>query len=263
MRWKSCFAVGILFAGLAVDNARAADLPLNQPVPALPSPGLQLYVRGEVGGAWLAQDRGYWIGPGAADPQITESLNSPSSLTGGGAIGLQYWPGIRADVSVDYLGHFDVHGSPIAPGGGVGHSSMDAATTTNLVMGNIFIEPLRLANINTGFIQPFVTVGIGAAFNDFEDWSRTNPAAARPVRTFAGASQTNFAWSVGAGVSIGIDSLIHIPAWLDLTYRYVDAGHISGGSAVLSDPGPSPREPFNFRQSINVATVGLRIPFSP
>ncbi len=259
-------AVGFVTA-MTVASAGAADLPTHKtppapvaPIPA-PQPQFQFYVRGQVGGAWLAQDRGSWTGPGAGDPSVTEAISAPASFTGGAAAGVQFMPGLRTDISYDYLGYFSVHGNPIAPGGGVGHASMDGGVTSNLLMANLFVEPFRLMNVNTGFVTPFVTGGVGAALNDMGDWTRTNPTAGTPVRTFSGSSQTNFAWDIGGGLSFDITSLFHRAAFVDLTYRYIDAGHVTGGYVPVSDKGSSPRQPFNYDLTANVATVGLRVPF--
>jgi opacity protein-like surface antigen len=263
-------ALGVCAAGLfglAAGAASAADLPTHKtpvaPVVA-PEPPMQFYVRGQVGGAWFAGGHGDWTGPGPGDPSVTESLSTPASFTGGGAIGVQLMPGIRTDLSFDYLGQFNVNGTPIAPNGGVGHASMTSTTTTGLVMGNLYVEPFRLMNINTGFVQPFLTGGVGMSINDFGDWSRINPAApggGPVVRTFSGASPTNLAWTAGAGLTFDVSSLFHRALYLDLTYRYVDAGRVTGGSTPISDRGNSPRQPFNYEMTANVGTVGLRLPF--
>jgi opacity protein-like surface antigen len=264
MKTDSFVALAAGFAAvLAVTSAGAADLhthktPLVEPPPPA-APQFQFYVRGEVGGSWFEQNRGSWTGPGPGDPAITEALSAPASFTGGAAAGVQFLPGLRADLSYDYLGNFSVHGNPIAPGGA--HASMDGGVTSNLLMANLFVEPFSLMNVNTGFVRPFVTGGIGVALNDMGDWTRTNLAVGTPVRTFSGASQTNFAWDVGGGLSFDIASLFHHAAFVDLTYRFVDAGHVTGGAVPVSDTAHAPRQAFNYELTANVATVGLRIPF--
>lgn len=104
-------------------------------------------------------------------------------------------------------------------------------------MGNLHIEPFHLPSVDTGWIQPFVTGGLGGAFNSFEDWSRTNVAGPWIMRIFSGASETNFAgsgdWSVGGGVSLDIAMIIGRSALVDVTYRDIDVGNVSGGTAML------------------------------
>jgi hypothetical protein len=260
------FAIAVASSATEASTAQAADLSSSNALPtlALPAPvaNYQLYVRGDIGGSWLAEGTGYWTGSNKKEPRYTDSISSPGSFTGGAAIGIQFVPGVRADISYDYLGAFSVHGVSTASLSGL--PTADARVVSNLAMMNFFIEPLRFLNIYSGNFQPFVTVGGGYAFNDFGDWSRYQPSAdhSNYYRTFAGSSQTNWAWSVGGGVSVDIGNVFNHPAFLDLTYRYIDAGHVNGGVTPLTDSSKPVREAYNFTLATNVATIGLRIPFS-
>ena len=53
------------------------------------------------------------------------------------------------------------------------------------------------------------------------------------------------------------------PVYLDLAYRYVDFGNVSGGGTPLPGNGAGdPIEPFNFDFTSHIVTVGLRFPFN-
>ena len=99
------------------------------------------------------------------------------------------------------------------------------------------------------------------------NWTRTNNATvnppAQPVRTFAGDDATNFAWSIGGGFSVDLKETLNRTAYLDLGYRYMDFGKVSGGFTPLAGNGNStPIEPFNFKYTAHVVSVGLRFPFN-
>lgn len=223
------------------------------------------YARGEVGAAWLGQDRGYWCSPGCAvpppgrDPRITFDIDDNVGFTGNFAIGRYFTTGLRGDISIGYSGH-DIDADWIAPLPGP-HADIDTSVSALSGFANVFIEPLAMMGNDSG-IQPFFTAGIGAASVKMDDWTRTNAAAPRPVRVFESNTDVNFAWTVGAGVSADLSNIGSLPMFLDLTYRYTDLGNISGGSNPLPGNGNStPDEPFNLDYRTHSVAIGLRIPF--
>ncbi len=210
------------------------------------------YFRGELGGSVLATDSGYWWGPGGppADPRITFSLNDAFGVTGSAGFGYDWANGLRADVSANGLIGMQVDGTFQSANDGttVGHANdIHAPVTVLAVLANVFVEPMLLAGADSGF-QPFLTGGVGLASVSTGQWTRNNPASPQPTRTWEGANQTNFAWTLGAGVSIDLQGLTGGEGKLDLTYRYTDYGAASGGSAAVNPPpAGQPTEPFNFR----------------
>lgn len=225
---------------------------------------LMLYARGEAGVAWLAENRGHWWGPGGppGDPRITHDLDADATFFGTLALGTEITTGVRGDVSVSHLANHHVHGTWIAPLAGGPHADMDADVSSTSIMANIFVEPLALAGYQSP-VRPFLTGGVGVAFNRMDDWTRTNPAVIPVRRTFEGATSTEFAWTVGAGLSAALGEMFgsSLPVMADLTYRYVDLGNVSGGAAGVTGGAPA-TEPFNYNLSNHVVTVGLRIPLS-
>ena len=262
-------ALGIAIA--APSLAAAAD-PVMAPVD-LPSAqsakGSTWYVRGELGAAWIAEDRGYWWGPGGPpdDPRITFNLDTDTAWIGAVALGMEFMDGVRADFSLGYVGESDVDADWIsASDGSPGpHADIDASVSAFTGMLNLFVEPLAMAG-NNGPFQPFVTGGIGFARVEMDEWTRTRAGALQPVRRWSGNEEVNFAWAIGAGIAADIGTVLNRSAYLDLTYRYSDLGNVSGGTAPTF-PGPppsnSPTEPFNFDYRTHAVTIGFRMPLGP
>ena len=263
---------GLLLAlGIAIANpslAIAADsvvAPVDLPS-ARSASGSTWYMRGEVGAAWIAEDRGYWWGPGGppGDPRITFDLDANAAWTGAVALGMEIMDGVRADFSLGYFGDSDVDADWIsASDGSPGpHADIDASVSAFTGMLNLFVEPLALTG-NNGPLQPFVTGGIGLARVEMDEWTRTNAAVAQPIRRWSGNDEVNFAWAIGAGIAADIGTVLDRPAFLDLTYRYSDLGNVSGGTAPTF-PGPppnnSPTEPFNFDYRTHAVAIGFRMP---
>ena len=224
------------------------------------------YVRGELGVVSLATNEGYWWGPGGppGDPRITFSLNDPMTLTGAGGVGYDWGNGLRVDGTIGVVGSLQVDGTFLSASDGTttGHATdIHGAASAFAVLGSLYIEPLRLAGYDSA-LQPFLTGGVGVAAVSMGEWNRNAPVppATHAARSWTGSSQTNLAWTVGAGVSIELEDLIGGSGFLDLAYRYTDLGQVQGGSVSTGPGGSSPTEPFNFRLASHVVTLGLRIP---
>ena len=266
---KLCAALaalsGAVFAGTPV-------LPADLGTPVGPPTIAQVaaagwYVRGDIGGQMLAQDRGYWWGPGGppSDPRITFSLDRPMGVTGDVGIGYDWMNGFRSDLTFTLNGSMDVTASFLSASDGspsTGHvQSITTSVSSQVMLANLYFEPLK-ATGNDNPIQPFLTGGIGAANVSMGEWTRYNPSDSRVYRTFEGASQLNLAWSVGAGVSFALSDVIggH-PAMLDVTHRFSNLGNVAGSSTPLPGNGNGdPYEPLNFDYTAHAVTLGLRIP---
>lgn len=223
------------------------------------------YFRGELGGSMFATDMGYWWGPGGppADPRITFSLNDAFGVTGSAAFGYDWANGMRADISANGLVGMQVDGifRSASDGTTAGHATdIHAPVSVFALLANIFVEPMALTGADST-VQPFLTGGLGLASVSTGQWTRNNPASPQPSRTWEGANRMNFAWTLGAGVSVDLQGLTGGQGTLDLTYRYTDYGAASGGSSAVNPPPASqPTEPFNFRLATHAVTVGFRMP---
>lgn len=222
--------------------------------------GSYFYVRGDVGGSWQTSGSATWTTPGGVYQAM--DLSNSNSLSGGVALGVQFLPMFRADLSYTFLGRFGLDACKPNNSGGCATSHNSATANTHLFMLNGYIqtpEPLAIGSVS---VSPFVTAGLGAALNEMNNWNHIGTGAPAPGRDFYGASKWNFSWTVGAGAALDISAAVKRPAYLDLTYRYTDAGNAQGSSQPM--PGSGNGIPVN-AYSANIRThsvfVGLRIPF--
>lgn len=250
-------SIALAFAGVMIGSTTAASAQSN---------GAQTYFRGEVGAVMLGADEGYWWGPGgppSGDPRITFSLNDAIGVSGGVGIGQDWGHGIRADVFAGLLAGMQVDGTFLSASDNttVGHATdIHAPVSALSLLANLFVEPMALAGSDSP-VQPFLTGGLGVASVTTGEWTRNNASSPQPTRSWEGATQINFAWTAGAGVSIDLNGSNGEGPVLDLTYRYSDYGQASGGTAAIDPPpGSSPTEPFNFPLATHAVTVGLRVP---
>ena len=230
------------------------------------------YFGGMAGGTWQGDRPGYWQSPGPGDPRITYDVNADATFAGFISVGKTVMDGVRADVSLGFTGSQDIQAYWVSPppstAGGKPNDHANIATSVSTISGmfNVTVEPLAVAGYESA-IQPFITAGIGVANVSMGNWTRTNLATINPpaqqVRTFVGDDSMNFAWSIGGGVSVDLKETLNRTAFLDLGYRYMDFGKVSGGFTPLPGNGNStPIEPFNFRHTAHVVTIGLRFPFN-
>ena len=249
-------AASMLFGCLLAVPAAAQDMVLDHQ---------GWYFKGELGGQMLASDFGYWWGPGGppADPRITFSLNDAMAVTGSFGAGYDWGNGVRFGADVGLMTGMQVEGrfASASDGTTVGHATdIHAAVSAASLFGNLYVEPLRLAGVESS-VQPFLTAGVGVANVSVGNWTRNNAASPQPTRTWSGDSRVNLAWQVGGGVSVSLEEWLGHAGFIDLTYRYTDLGQASGGySAVNPPPSNAPTEPFNFRLTAHTATIGLRLP---
>lgn len=77
-------------------------------------------------------------------------------------------------------------------------------------------------------VLPYVSVGIGAAFNKTSKLRNTDPDTPTFLETLKGKSKVSFAWQTG----VGLDYYFASHWWLELGYRFVDAGRVETSSTV-------------------------------
>ncbi|HLA02591.1 MAG TPA: porin family protein [Aestuariivirga sp.] len=159
----------ILLASFAVlpfaVAAHAADVDPAPPIAAEESEAMGLYLRGDLGWSFLE-----WSG-GSDD----------SAVSFGGGVGYQFNDNMRADVTVDWAGDYDV-----APGA-------DMSTTT--VLGNLYFDWA-----NDSAFTPYVGAGLGYG------WVDDTPTG----------DDSGIAYGLTAGVAMDLTDNIA----LDLGYRF-------------------------------------------
>lgn len=221
------------------------------------------YFRIEAGMFDAAFDEAFWQS-GAGDPLVGFDLNGGPGGFGSLAIGYDWQNGIRMEAAVLRTGEVGLSGPCSSASDGTScstHADITAGSfQTTAALANFYLAPLEAAGRNYIF-QPFLVAGLGVAYNETGDWTRTNLASARPVRTFAGDSHVGFAWSVGVGASLQVTRPGAWPIIVDAAWRYYDFGTATGGSTVVAGGGAdTPTQPLQFDAQAHVFSVGIRIP---
>ena len=161
----------ILLAGLAVVPftviAQAADIAPVPNVTAEDSEAIGLYLRGDLGWSFLD-----WSGG-----------DDDNALVVGGGVGYQFNDNMRADVTLDWAGDYNV-----APGA-------DMSTTT--VLGNLYFDWA-----NDSIFTPYIGAGLGYG------WVNDAPSG----------DDSGIAYDLAAGVSMDLTDNVAV----DLGYRFRD-----------------------------------------
>lgn len=222
------------------------------------------YVRAELGFDRAMVDDGFWESPGASDPIVLFDLDSEDAGFGALGVGFDWMNGFRGELALSAFGRKDVSGPwfatiPATPGP---HASVSTSVNSTALMGNVFYAPLERQGRISRF-NPYVTAGVGIAWNDMSTWTRTNPDAVQPERSFEGATNTDLAWSVGIGGSWQINRPGSRLILIDASIRYFDLGDAQGGAQPLPGSGNStPRQPLTFGAKSTVVSIGIRIPLN-
>ncbi|WGH78147.1 outer membrane protein [Jannaschia ovalis] len=220
------------------------------------------YIRAEIGVTRSSFDDATFLPPGAADPRIFFDLGDDTGGFASVAVGYDWQNGWRGDVGLFVLGSRDASGpwvstAPPTPGP---HADIDRArVTSRAVMASVYYSPFQ-AQGRDRRVQPYVTAGLGVTRNKMDNWRRSNPASAQPIRTFAGASETDLAFHVGFGLAARISKPGQRPIFLDMSYRHFDFGSVSGGTQPIDFGASEPREGLNFDVEDDVLSIGIRIP---
>jgi outer membrane immunogenic protein len=129
--------------------------------------------------------------------------------------------------------------------------STDAEVRTQNLMANVYYDFK-----NKSKFTPYVSAGIGAAFNKLETVERT----ANVVTERASDKKTDFAWALGVGVNYEITNNLD----LDLAYRYMDSGKVDAtyrSRDVAVDYTANQYSNYETKLKNHDFTVGLRYKF--
>ena len=75
------------------------------------------------------------------------------------------------------------------------------------------------------WIQPFLMVGIGAAFNKTSNYYTNVPSFFEFTPEFSNHTQTNFTYAVGPGIDLSLSNAFRV----GVGYRYTDLGPANTG----------------------------------
>ncbi|UGY17501.1 outer membrane protein [Bradyrhizobium septentrionale] len=252
-------------ASLLSSVAFAADMPIMPPPPmAYAPPPVQdfggWYLRGDIGmtntQAKLHVNAYDTLPAGTAFNQYGTGFDS--GMLFGIGVGYQFNSWFRADITGEYRSKVSFNGTDFFtfPGpsslGDTYHGGMQS--WVGLV--NVY------ADLGTwGCLTPFIGAGVGAATiktSAFSDIA-TFPSGSGLTSSFIadGATKTNFAWAVHAGVAYRVTNNFTV----ELAYRYLDMGTAGQGQGHFFDGTPAGPSSFQYRD-ITSQDVKLGVRFA-
>jgi opacity protein-like surface antigen len=249
---KNLIAAGA--ASLISSAALAADLP---PPPMYVPPPVEdfggWYLRGDIGFSnqqVKSLDNALYYTPGTSVQNTGLGFDTAGIFGLGAGYRFNNW--FRADVTGEYRGKSNFHGTDIVSFNGVqsGVDNYGGSKSEWLVLANVY------ADLGTWWcITPFVGVGIGGARNTISGFTDTGLSGAPPAPSLAyaaEASKWNFAWAVHAGLAYQINPSLT----LELAYRYVDMGDGITGDIVAYDGTNAVNNPMHFK---NITSHDLKL----
>ena len=236
---KNLLAAGA--ASLISTAALAADLPM--PPPYIPPPVEDFggwYLRGDIGFSnqqVKRLDNLLYYDPGISVQNTGLGFDTAGIFGLGAGYRFNNW--LRADVTGEYRGKSNFHGSDIVSfnGAPLGTDTYTGSKSEWLVLANVY------ADLGTWWcVTPFVGVGIGGSRNTISSF--TDVGQPLPSVAFGDtASKWNFAWAVHAGLGYKINPSLT----LELAYRYVDLGEGVSGDLYTWDGTNARNNPMHFK----------------
>jgi opacity protein-like surface antigen len=226
-------------AALLATAANAADLPLKAP-PIQEYMAGGWYLRGDIG--MTNQDFGHlhqrlYDVPGTTVEPV--GMGWDSSMLFGLGIGYQYNDWLRFDLTGEYRGKSNFHGSDhVTTATTNGVDNYSGSKSEWVVMANGYVDLGTWYNIT-----PYVGAGVGTArvsINGFRDDGFNN--LGNSVAYAADGSKWNFAWALHAGLTYQVTRAVAI----DFGYRYIDMGNATTGATNAFDGSFTNGGPFTF-----------------
>jgi opacity protein-like surface antigen len=234
---KTALLAGV--AALLATAANAADLPLKAP-PLVEYAAGGWYLRGDIG--MTNQDfnhlhqRLYDV-PGTTVDAV--GMGWDSSMLFGLGVGYQYNNWLRFDVTGEYRGKSNFHGSDhVTTATTDGVDNYSGSKSEWVVMANGYVDLGTWYNIT-----PYVGAGVGAArvsISGFRDDGFNNLGISTAYAE--DASKWNFAWALHAGLTYQVTQALAI----DFGYRYIDLGNATTGPTRAFDGSFTNGGPFTF-----------------
>ena len=246
------FLVAAGAATLLSSAAFAADMPSIMPAPQpyyAPPPAQDFggwYLRGDIGmtntSGKLHSDLDDTLPAGTAIQQFGQGFTGGMSY--GVGVGYQFNNWFRADITGEYRSKVNFSGNnfyQFNPGGALG-DTYTGGYSSWVGLVNAY------ADLGTWWcLTPFVGAGVGAAniqTSGISDLATFPAGDGRTSSYFAdGASKTNFAWALHAGVAYKVNNNFTV----ELAYRYLDMGTGIHGQGHFFDGSPAGLSTFQFR----------------
>jgi opacity protein-like surface antigen len=208
-------------ASLVSTMAFAADMPSIMPPPmSYAPPPIEdfggWYLRGDIG---MTNQNLKSLDQRTVTPATQSTgMGFDSASTFGLGVGYQFNHWLRVDVTGEYRGKSNFHGSQFEPIGGASFfDNYSGSKSEWLALANVY------ADLGTWWcITPFVGVGVGGSYNTISGFRDDGfQIGGGPASTYAGnASKWNFAWALHAGVAYKVTPGFTV----ELAYRYLNLG---------------------------------------
>jgi opacity protein-like surface antigen len=224
------FLVAAGAAALLSSVAFAADMPIMQSPMYAPAPVDDFggwYLRGDIGFSNQRVKKLDWF----SYPTLL-SLNQNTGFDTAGifgvGVGYQFNNWFRADVTGQYRGKSNFHGSDVFVfnNAGVATAGVDTYTASKsewLALANAYVD------LGTWWsVTPFIGAGVGFSRNTISSYVDTNTPALG-VATAPTASKWNFAWALHTGLAYRVNPGFTV----EIGYSYVNLGDATTG--VVSD----------------------------
>jgi opacity protein-like surface antigen len=245
------FLIAAAAASLLSSAAFAADMPIMSPPPmGYAPPPVQ-----DFGGWYLRGDIGMTNTQGKLHTNLYDTLPANTAfqqyghgfdggLLFGVGVGYQFNNWFRADITGEYRSKVSFNGTDFFqfnPGGGLA-DAYHGGYQSWVGLVNAY------ADLGTWWcLTPFVGAGVGAATiktSAFSDVA-TFPGGAGLASSFIadGATKTNFAWALHAGVAYRVSNNFTV----ELAYRYLDMGTAGHGQGHFFDGTPAGPSTFQYR----------------
>jgi len=229
--------------------ANAADMPGLPPVYMPPVEEFVpsgWYLRGDIGMTnqqFKGLHQRLYDVPGTSVEAV--GMGWDSSMLFGMGVGYKFNDWFRVDVTGEYRGKANFHGSDnVTFTGGRGVDNYHGSKSEWVFMGNAYVD------LGTWWcVTPYVGAGIGMAnikIHGFRDDGFTNIGGVLSNSTTyaADANKWNFAWAVHAGLTYKVTQSMSV----DFGYRYIDLGSATTGATRAFDGSFVNGGPFTFNQ---------------
>lgn len=141
-----------------------------------------------------------------------------------GAVGIEVFPWLRGELALSHLWNADFNGQANFSGVAIGQQPVSGRLRSTAFMVSGYIDLVSALGQTQGRFSPYVSAGAGVSHNRIDQMDYAFPTLGPGDRTLVPAGEsTNFAWSVGAGISYEIREGLTA----DLGYRYFDRGTVN------------------------------------
>ena len=239
---------------LTASAAHAADMPAYTPRPVVIEEFSSWYLRGDIG---FSNQQVKSLTNPTASP-LSSSYGFDSAPIFGLGIGYNFNDWLRFDLTGEYRGRANFHGSEIYAGAPSNSTDEYSGSKSEwLFLLNGYVD---LGTWNK--VTPFVGAGVGMSRNTIHNFQDVCHAcggdpANNGISFASDASKWNFAWALHAGLAYKVSKNFTI----EFAYRYLDMGKAETGTFVSYDGAfVTPASTFD-RLTSHDLKLGLRFNF--